>query len=305
MAKRVLVTGGAGFVGSHICEELIAKNYEVVILDDFSTGTVDNIKKIENKIEIMEGGITFIEDVEKALSKVEYVIHEAAVVSVSESIKDPEKCYEINVEGTKNILSLSAQKKIKKVVLASSAAVYGDSTPPIKETDWTNPISPYGVSKMMNEQTASWFSAKYKMPTICLRYFNIYGPRQNPNSNYAGVISKFIRLFKENKSPVIFGDGLQTRDFIYVKDVARATVLAMENEISNVNLNIASGKETSINELFLTIKKILHSNLKPTIEKAREGDIKYSYANVTMAKELIKFTAKYTIEQGLMEMLEQ
>ncbi|MEK6982276.1 MAG: SDR family NAD(P)-dependent oxidoreductase [Candidatus Micrarchaeota archaeon] len=304
MNKRILVTGGAGFVGSHICEQLVSKEYKVVILDDFSTGTMDNIRHIKNKIEIIEGGITFIEDVEKALSGVDYVIHEAAIVSVADSIKDPEKCYEINVEGTKNVLNLCAEKKIKKVVLASSAAVYGDSTPPIKETEQTKPISPYGISKLMNEQTASWFSTKYNLPTICLRYFNIYGPRQDPGSSYAGVISKFIDCVKNDKNPIIFGDGSQTRDFIYVKDVARATILAMESNLSNVNLNIATGKQTSINTLFSTIKKILHSDINPKNENERIGDIKYSYADVNMAKELLKFKAEYNLEQGLKEMLE-
>lgn len=301
---KVLITGGAGFIGSHIAEALLKKNYEVRILDNFSTGEKENIKGI--KAEVIEGSITDKKTVDEAMKGIDYLFHQAAQVSVADSVKNPSRTWDINIKGTKLVLNAAVKNKVKKVIVASSAAVYGDDPQlPKREEMKPQPISPYGNSKLMNEYMAENEHRINGLNAICLRYFNVYGPRQSPKSEYAGVISKFIEKMTKGERPTIYGDGEQTRDFVYVEDVVNANILAMENEkVKSGVFNIATGKETSINELVRTINEILGKNIQPVYEPAREGDIKRSVADITKAKRKLGYEPKYTLKDGLKKTIE-
>jgi UDP-glucose-4-epimerase GalE len=301
---KVLITGGAGFIGSHIAEALLKKNYEVRILDNFSTGEKENIKGI--KAEVIEGSITDKKTVDEAMKGIDYLFHQAAQVSVADSVKNPARTWDINIKGTKLVLNAAVKNKVKKVIVASSAAVYGDDPQlPKREEMKPQPISPYGNSKLMNEYMAENEHRVNGLSAICLRYFNVYGPRQSPKSEYAGVISKFIEKMTKGERPTIYGDGEQTRDFVYVEDVVNANILAMENEkVKSGVFNIATGKETSINELVRTINEILGKNIQPIYEPAREGDIKRSVADITKAKRKLGYEPKYTLKDGLKKTIE-
>lgn len=295
MAKCT-VTGGAGFIGSHIVEELQRLGHEVVVLDDFSEGHLKNLKHLEGNVHFIKGSITDRTAVEKAVKGSEFIFHEAALVSVAESVKHPEKTMLVNVEGSRNILEAALENGAKKVILASSAAVYGDTPPPLAEAADKNPLSPYGESKLEMEKLASEYGEK-GLGTICLRYFNVYGPRQGSGSPYSGVISQFMGALLGGKPAVIYGDGEQTRDFIYVKDVVRANILAMGK--GKGCINIAAGKPSTLNELLSVLADILGTAPKKENRKEREGDIKHSYADVSKAKELLGFEPVYSLEKGL------
>lgn len=303
---RILVTGGAGFIGSHLVEALSRKKYEIRIIDDFSTGKWQNIEKFKNRIEIIRGDISKKEAVEKAMEDVDYVFHEAALTSVVESFKFPLKTWEVNIRGTKFLLNAAEKNKVKRFIFASSAAVYGDEpTLPKRETMGTRAVSPYGESKSIGELTLESSARRTGLKTVSLRYFNVYGPRQDPNSEYSGVISRFIGMMLNEKRPVIYGDGNQTRDFIYVKDVVEANLLVVKKkEAVGQVFNIATGRPTSINELVETINEILGTDIKPIYEKSRLGDIRHSYADITKARTLLGFEPKYTLKEGLKKTIE-
>jgi len=297
---RALVTGGAGFIGSHIAEELLKEKAEVVVLDDLSTGKRENLPS--EGIEFVKGSITDRELLEKTVKDIDYIFHEAALVSVAESIKHPAQTWEINIRGTKLLLNAAVKAGVKRVVFASSAAVYGNALPPLKEDKDVKPISPYGDSKRMGEILMQEYYAKEKLETVSLRYFNVFGPRQDPSSEYSGVISKFTKLMTQNTRPTIFGNGMQTRDFIYVKDVVRANMLALMMKKGRGDIfNIASGNAVSISELVKTLNSVLGTQLEPLFEPEREGDIKYSFADVALAKKKLGFAANVSLEQGLKE----
>ncbi len=303
---KCLITGGAGFIGSNIADVLVAEKYKVRILDDFSTGAIRNIEHLDGKVELINGSITNRELVKKAVKGVEYIFHEAAQTSVVDSIKNPVKTWDVNIKGTKLLLNAAVKNKVKKVILASSANVYGnDPSLPKKEDMKIKPTSAYGESKLIDEIMARKYYERDKLKTVCLRYFNVYGPRQNSNSDYSGVISKFIKRMLANESPVIYGDGQQTRDFIYVKDVVRANILAMESDkaVGKV-INIATGKPTSINELVEILKRIIMRDLSPRYEQKRIGDIKHSYADTKKAEKILGFEAEYSLENGLTKTVE-
>jgi len=296
---KALVTGGAGFIGSHISEALVAKGYEVAVLDDLSSGKKENLSSIIDKIEFIEGSITEKELVQKAVSGADYVFHEAALVSVVESVSNPEKTHQINVEGTKNVLEASLDAKVKRVMFASSAAIYGDADPPITEEFAMKPMSPYGESKVAGEKLMKEFNLK-GLETVCLRYFNVYGPRQDPTSQYSGVITRFIGKMLKKESPIIYGDGNQTRDFIYVDDVANANLMAAEKEgISGQSFNIGSGLPITINQLEGLVSDITGHDIDPVYEEKREGEIYDSYADVSRALKNICFKPLVPIEKGL------
>jgi len=303
---KVLISGGAGFIGSHLADALVEKNYSVSILDNFSSGKEENIKAIKNKIELIHGDILDKELLLKATKNVDYVFHLAAQTSVVESIKDPLKTFEINTKGTRFLFYACAKNKVKKVIFASSAAVYGDNLKlPKKESFKPSPISAYGLSKYMAEKLSNLFYKKTKLKIISLRYFNVYGPRQDEKSNYAGVISKFISSILKNQQPIVFGDGTQTRDFVYVKDVVKANLLAMEKEnLNNDIINIASSKPTSILDLIKTINKLTNKTIEPIFKEAREGEIKHSYASIEKAKKVLGFKPEYDLQKGLKETIE-
>ena len=298
------MTGGAGFIGSHIAEALVGLGHRVRILDDFSTGSMKNLAGFEDKLEIVKGSIIDGDAVEQSVQDVNFIFHEAALVSVPESIKEPRKTFSINIEGTRMILEAARKCSCRKVVLASSAAVYGPSPPPLGEDAPTKTLSPYGESKLQAERLMKEYNSS-GLPVVSLRYFNVYGPRQNSSSPYSGVIAKFTDCFLDARAPVIFGDGKQTRDFIYVKDVVRANLLAMEKEKADGEaINIATGKPTSLNELVEIFGKITGSDIRPIYREGRAGDITHSYANISKANRLLEFKATYFLEKGLGETLE-
>ncbi|MFH1221773.1 MAG: SDR family oxidoreductase [Candidatus Micrarchaeota archaeon] len=298
---KVLVTGGAGFIGSHIADALLAKGHEVRIIDDFSTGSEDNLRHSQGKIELIRGSITDRQLLEKAIEGVDYVFHEAAQVSVVDSIKNPARTWEINVTGTNRLLNAAVEYKVNKVVLASSAAVYGNEPGlPKTENMKTKPTSNYGTSKSMNEIRAERCHSVDRLKAVCLRYFNVYGPRQAPNSEYSGVISKFIKKMLCGERPTIYGDGKQTRDFIFVEDVVAANLLVMESKKINSGIyNIATGHEISLNDLVGTINEILDTKLEPIYEPERPDDIRRSVADISKAKKDLGFKPKYKFKEGL------
>jgi len=297
--SAALVTGGAGFIGSHIAEELSRKGFSVRILDNFSTGKKENLEGI--KAELIKGDIRDFSTVKKAMKDIDYVFHEGAFVYVTKSIEDPLLTNEINVSGTLNVLVAARDSGCKKTVFASSSSVYGNTGKvPIKETFPLNPASPYAVTKMVGEQYCRVFYENYGLESVCLRYFNVYGPRQDPNSEYAAVIPKFIHLIKQNKPPVIFGDGNQTRDFIFVKDVVQANTLSMKFKGFGI-FNVGSGTSITINELAEKIGYTLNKKIKPVHAESRKGDVRDSLSDIENAKKMLGLKPAYSIESGLKE----
>jgi len=304
--SRVLVTGGAGFIGSHLVDKLLQDGFEVIVLDDLSSGRIGNIKHHlkDRRFRMIEGDIREEKAVKRTVKGVEAVIHEAAISSVEDSIKDPIKINDINVNGTLNLLNLSVKEGVKRFVFASSASVYGDLNPPLREDTQPKPMSPYAVSKLSGEYYCKVFHKIYGLETMCLRYFNVYGPRQRKGP-YSGVINNFINNIKKDRPPMIFGDGLQTRDFIYVSDVVEASLIALKSEegIGEV-FNIATGEPITINELAKTLIELKgKSSLKPIHAEPRKGDIKHSYADVDKAERILKFRARVSLGEGLKKLL--
>jgi UDP-glucose 4-epimerase len=299
--KKVLVTGGAGFIGSNLVEELIIRGAHVVIIDNISTGRKENIEHLlkNDNLDFIRGSITDLPLLQKASSQIDYVFHQAAIPSVPRSIENPLASNEANVTGTLNVLIAARDNGVKKVVYASSSSVYGDTpTLPKREDMVPNPQSPYALTKLAAEYYCSIFTRVYGLPTICLRYFNVYGPRQNPDSQYAAVIPKFIKSILQGKSPIIFGDGEQTRDFTFVKDVVSANLLAAGSAATGV-FNIGRGERITLNQLTNLLLQFLNNKeIKPIYEKERPGDIKNSLADITKAHSF-GYKPEYDIENGV------
>jgi len=300
---KAVVTGGAGFIGSHITEELMQRGYHVIVIDDLSTGKMENIQHLldEGNLNFVRGSITNLALLQKFFSDADYIFHQAAIPSVPRSIKNPLASNEVNVTGTLNVLSAARDQGIKKVIFASSSSVYGDTPNLPKREDMTpNPQSPYAVTKLAAEYYCRVFTDVYGISTICLRYFNVFGARQNPDSQYAAVIPKFIKAINEGKSPVIFGDGEQTRDFTFIKDVVHANILAAESKAFGV-FNIGKGDRISINQLAQIILKLNgKENVKPLYENGRLGDIKHSLADISKAQSF-GYKPEYDVEKGIIE----
>ena len=300
---KVLVTGGAGFIGSHIAERMAGKR-EVRVLDNLSTGRIDNINPFIDKIEFIKGSITDKDIVKKAVSEVDYIFHEAAFVSVIESFSNPERTKEINVVGTENVLEAALDANVKRVVFASSAALYGDANPPVTEDRTLKPMSPYADSKLEGEKLMKKFNEK-GLETVCLRYFNVYGSRQDPDSQYSGVITKFINKMFIDESPTIYGDGNQTRDFIYVGDVVDANLLAAEKkEAAGEVFNIATGIPLTVNQLEGILSALAGYGGEPVYSEKRDGEIYDSYAGITKALNVLGFKAQVPVEEGLRRTVE-
>ncbi|MFX1238842.1 MAG: SDR family oxidoreductase [Promethearchaeota archaeon] len=300
--KNIVVTGGAGFIGSNLVKKLADTN-NVIVVDDLSTGYIKNIQNLitSKKIEFINGSITDLELLQKTFRNVDYIFHEAAIPSVPRSIKDPLKTNVVNVQGTLNILIAARDNYVKKVVYASSSSVYGDTPKLPKKEDMTpNPLSPYAVSKLTAEYYCDIFTQIYNLPTISLRYFNVYGPWQDPTSEYAAVIPKFIMNVLHDKSPIIYGDGEQTRDFTFVDDVVSANILAAESTSTGI-YNIAGGKRISINELALLVIRTCQKKLKLQYQRPRSGDILHSLADITRAKEMFNYKSTFSIAEGIGE----
>ena len=300
--KRTVVTGGAGFIGSHLAEELASRGYYVVILDDLSTGRTENIEVLlQNKdVQFVQGSITNLPLLHKLFQGVESVFHQAAIPSVPRSIENPLLSHEVNVTGTLNVLLAARDNHIKKVIYASSSSVYGDTpTLPKREDMPPNPQSPYAVTKLAGEYYCRVFQEVYGLSSVCLRYFNVYGPRQDPNSQYAAVIPIFISRVSQGEPPVIYGDGEQTRDFTFVRDAVEANILAAESEATGV-FNTGRGEKISINQLAELIITLVGSNLKPVHSEPRPGNIRHSLADICRAQ-AFGYQPKWSLMAGLRE----
>jgi nucleoside-diphosphate-sugar epimerase len=301
--RKAVVTGGAGFIGSHIAEELIERGYHVLVIDDLSTGNLQNINHLieTRKLEFIHGSINDLPLLRLICTDAQFIFHEAAIASVQGSIDNPLHIHEVNVNGTLNVLVAARDAGVTKVVYASSSSIYGDTpTPSNREEMIPVPQSPYAVSKLAAEYYCRVFDQVYNLPTACLRYFNVYGPRQSPDSQYAAVIPKFIKRIKESMPPIIFGNGEQTRDFIFVKEVALANIMSAESNATGV-FNIGSGECISINALSqLLLALMKRPDITPVFETAKTGDIKHSMANITKAKSF-GYTPSYDLEHGLKE----
>lgn len=283
--KIVAVTGGLGFIGSHLISRL-NQNNDVVIVDDQSSGNIKNIEDLDfTKIDTDFGDITKV-NLDKIFESVDYVFHMAAVTSVPQSVKDPLRSNEVNITGTLKVLEAARKCGVKKLIFSSSSAVYGETEIlPISEKNPINPLSPYAVAKATGELYCNVYSEIYGLPTISLRYFNVFGPRQDPKSQYAAVIPIFIDKILKNESPIIYGDGEQTRDFVNVKQVVDANILAAQSKETG-SYNIGLGKSTTINQLFEIIKESIGKDIEPVYEDERAGEIKYSVADVSKAKSI-------------------
>ena len=298
---RYLGTGGAGFIGSNTVDELVRKGHSVVVLDDLSSGKEENLTEVRNKITFMKGSITDLETVQKAMQQAEYVIHLAARTSVPRSVKDPLETNRINVDGVLNVLVAARDNKVKRVVFAASSSAYGETpTLPKVETMKPQPISPYGVSKYVGELYAGAFGKCYGLENVCVRYFNIFGPRQDPDSPYSGVLSRFATAFLDGEQPSVFGDGEQTRDFTFVDNAVQANLLACDaSGASGRAFNIGTGARISLNRTLELLRKISGKNIEAKYESPREGDIRDSQADITQAREVLGYEPTVAFEEGL------
>jgi nucleoside-diphosphate-sugar epimerase len=298
---HALVTGGGGFIGSHLVDALLEQGAKVRVMDNYSTGRRENLEHCRKQIEIIEKDIRDLSACRRATEGVTHVFHQAALGSVPRSMEDPATSIEVNVSGTANVFAAARDAGVPRVVYASSSAVYGDSeTLPKREGQEGAPLSPYAVSKWMNEELAEVYARCYGMAFVGLRYFNVYGPRQDPSGPYAAVIPRFFDAAARGEAPIIFGDGLQSRDFTFVGDVVQANLLAASAEVEGAHVcNIGAGATTTVKELADTICKIMSAAVKPMHEPPRPGDVMHSQADASRARELFDFAAHTRLEDGL------
>ncbi len=301
-----LITGGAGFIGSHIVEYLLDKGAgKVVVMDNLSTGDIANVHLFENnkRYQFYKGDICDVDQCMEACKGIDYVFHQAALGSVPRSIKDPIATNQSNINGFLNILIAARDQKVRRIVYASSSSVFGDSPAlPKKEEQLGNPLSPYAVTKRVNELYAHVFAKVYNMEIIGLRYFNIFGPRQNPKGAYAAAIPLFMQALIDNKPPFINGDGEQSRDFTYVENAVQANIRAMfceQKEAIGEVFNIAVGDRITVNSLFSFLKECAHSDLQPMYREEREGDVKHSLADISKANRVLGYKPEVQVQEGL------
>ena len=301
---KFLITGGAGFIGSNITDRLLEQGHSVRVIDNFLTGKRENLSKAQNSrnFELIEGDIRHLDTVRKACEGIDYVLHEAAIPSVPRSIDDPISTNEVNVNGTLNVLKASYENKVKRVVYAASSSAYGDTAVlPKKEDMIPLPLSPYAVSKLSGEYYCRVFTGVYGLETVSLRYFNIFGPRQDPNSTYAAVVPRFITALLKGESPTVYGDGEQSRDFTYIENVIRANINACYAPAAAAGrvLNIACGTRFTLNTVLRKLEEILDKKANPKYLPPKKGDVKHSQADITNAANYIQYKIEVDFETGL------
>lgn len=301
-----LVTGGAGFVGSHLVESLLNQGHSVRVLDNLRTGSEANLVNVRRQIDFVFGSVTDANAVQAAMAGVEWVFHLAALPSVAQSVVDPISIHEICATGTLRVLDAARQAGVRRVVYAASSSAYGDARKmPIREEAALAPLSPYGAAKLAGEHYCTAFTRTYGLETVRLRFFNIYGPRQDPHSPYAGVIPLFVTAMSAEESPTIFGDGTQTRDFVHVTDAVQALLLAAQvSGVAGSVFNIAWGKGTSISGLVRLLNRLLGKRIVPTLAPARKGDILHSRASIAAARHTLGYEPKIKLEEGLRHLVE-
>ena len=302
---RYLITGGAGFIGSNIASTLVAKGEQVRILDNFSSGNRANLADLPDAVAVIDGDIRDYWTVVQAVDGIDYVLHQAALPSVPRSVKNPLTSNAVNIDGTLNVLNAARDAGVKKMVLASSSSVYGESEElPKHEKMAPSPLSPYAVTKVTDEYYAKVYWELYRFPTVCLRYFNIFGPRQDPNSEYAAVIPKFITALLTGNRPVVFGDGEQSRDFTYIDNCVQANILAAtDDKIVGDRFNVACGGQYTLNDLLDSLRKIIGVDTKAIYADPRPGDIKHSFAAIDKLK-AFGFRPEVGFEEGLKRTVE-
>jgi len=301
MSELYLVTGGAGFIGSNIVRKLVSLKKKTRVIDNLSTGKMDNIADLKDKIEFIQGDLRYLNTVMEVMDGVDYVLHQAALPSVPRSIQTPIESNDNNINGTLNILYAASKNKVKRVIYAASSSAYGDApTLPKVETMKSSPLSPYAVNKLAGELYCAAFTNVYGLETVALRYFNVFGPYQDPGSYYSAVIPKFIKALLEGKAPIIYGDGEQSRDFSYIDNVVSANLLACTApNVAGQLINVACGERTSLNDLYRMLQDILGVHIAAEYSDPRPGDVKHSLANIDRAKELLDYKVLIPVIAGL------
>ena len=300
-----LVTGGAGFIGSHLTEELVRRGERVRVVDSLVTGKRENLAHIRG-VEFVEGDLAELETARRAAEGADFVLHQAAIPSVPRSVQDPLTSHRANIDGTLNLLIAARDARVKRVVYAGSSSAYGDTpTLPKSETMATAPLSPYALQKLVGEQYCQMFTRLYGLETVTTRYFNVFGPRQDPSSPYSGVISLFISALCEGRPPVIYGDGEQTRDFTYVANVVDGVLRAcLAPAVSGEVINVATGGRVSINLLFRSVRDLVGGRVDPVYSSARAGDVRDSQADIEKAKRLLEYQPQVAFDEGLNKTVE-
>ena len=298
---RYLVTGGAGFIGSNMVDELVRRGHSAVVLDDLSAGKEENLAGAKGKIELIRGSIVDLEATHKACHGADYVIHLAARTSVPRSVKDPLETNRVNVDGMLNVLVAARDAKVKRIVYSASSSAYGETpTLPKVETMPPSPISPYGVSKLVGEMYAQVFGRVYELENVSLRYFNVFGPRQDPTSQYSGVLSRFILAMLDGARPVVYGDGEQSRDFTYIDNVVDATLRACEAPgASGKVFNVGTASRITLNETLKLLEKISGKPVRAKYDHPRTGDILHSQADISLGRRVLGYEPKVDFEEGL------
>ncbi|NPA26545.1 MAG: NAD-dependent epimerase/dehydratase family protein [Chloroflexi bacterium] len=299
---RVVVTGGAGFIGSHLVDALLAAGHEVRVVDDFSTGRLENLPQGHAKLQVVRADVREFDAIRRAFEGAELVFHLAALVSVPQSVQTPQRAHAINTTGTLNVLEAARQAGARRVVLASSAAVYGEpETLPLHEGLLPRPLSPYASSKVANEADAHAYTASMGLEAIALRFFNVYGPRQRADNPYSGVIARFVEALRQGRAPTVFGDGHQTRDFIFVSDVVEALLRAADAPASAAGqaYNVCTGQAVSLLELLDVLYRHFPHAPRPKFGPPRAGDIRHSRGDPTRAAQKLGFRARVSLEEGL------
>jgi UDP-N-acetylglucosamine/UDP-N-acetyl-alpha-D-glucosaminouronate 4-epimerase len=306
-ATRSFVTGGAGFIGSHIAEVLVAKGESVVVFDNLATGKETTLAALKGHAQFIRGDIRDLDSIKAAMKGVEIVFHQAALASVPRSIADPITSLETNVNGTQNVLLAARDAGVRRVVYASSSSVYGNTaTLPKREDMPPHPMSPYAVQKLTGELLCGVFTQIYGLETVALRYFNVFGPRQDPNSQYAAVIPRFLSALTEKRRPIVFGDGEQTRDFTYIANVVSANLLAATSpHASGHAMNIGCGEQISLNAVLGLAGELLNVNPDPVYREPRTGDVRDSLADISLAQRLLAYKPTVTFREGLVRTLDE